>query len=263
MDEEVIDNVVENDPAVESEARQMGWVPEEDFRGDKSKWRSAEEFVERGREILPIVLKNKEELLVKNRVLEAELKEMKTAIEDFKEYRKADKDRMYKQALQDLKAKKKEAIADGDGELAVELDDAIDELKESAKDAPVTPVEKTDQLDPEFVKWVDETEWYRKDAALQHAANAAAIDVQAIFPQLKGRAFLDKVSDLVKDKYPEKFGNTRRTNSNTVEEGGNTQPRSTKKKSYDNLPADAKAACDKFVKQGIMSKEDYVNEYDW
>jgi len=35
------------------------------------------------------------------------------------------------------------------------------------------------------------------------------------------------------------------------------------KKSYGNLPPEAKAACDKFVKQGLMTKEAYVAEYDW
>jgi len=32
----------------EARARQLGWVPQEEFRGDPSRWRSAEEYVERG-----------------------------------------------------------------------------------------------------------------------------------------------------------------------------------------------------------------------
>jgi hypothetical protein len=34
-----------------------------------------------------------------------------------------------------------------------------------------------------------------------------------------------------------------------------------KAETYDNLPADAKAACDDFVKQGFMKREDYVKQY--
>jgi len=263
--DQLMEDVVVDNHEVEQEAMQMGWVPEEQFRGDKSKWRSADEFVERGREILPIVLKNKEELLVKNRVLEAELKEMKVAIEDFKEYRKADKDRMYKQAMNDLKAKKKEAIETGDGEMAVVLDDAIDELRDSQAEEKVqkTAAPEQPKVDPEFLSWVEQNDWYAKNAVLQHAANAAGVEVQEEFPSLKGKGFLDKVAAKVKERYPEKFGNTRRDNTSSVEEGGNATPRNGKKQTYANLPADAKQACDRFVKQGIMTAEDYVKEYDW
>ena len=36
---------------------------------------------------------------------------------------------------------------------------------------------------------------------------------------------------------------------------------STSKKSYADLPAEAKQACDKFVKQGLLSKDQYVKDY--
>jgi hypothetical protein len=40
-------------------------------------------------------------------------------------------------------------------------------------------------------------------------------------------------------------------------------PTGKKKKGYNDLPAEAKAACDKFVKQKLMTVEQYVNEYEW
>ena len=45
----------EESDAVETEARSMGWVPLEEFRGPKDKWRGASEFVDRGSTVLPIV----------------------------------------------------------------------------------------------------------------------------------------------------------------------------------------------------------------
>lgn len=263
MEQEI--DQVETSPEVIAEARQMGWVPQEEFRGDESKWRSADEFVERGREILPIVLKNKEELLHKNKVLENELKEIKAAMEDFKEYRKADKDRMYKQALSDLKFKKKEAVDNSDGEMVVAIDEAIDELKTEQHEVKEQPkgVAKEPVVDPEFMKWVNENDWYANNAVLQYAANAAGVEVMEEFPGLKGKPFLDKVTSKVRERYPEKFGNVRRESASSVEEGGNPAPRGSKKKTYANLPADAKAACDKFVKQGIMKQEEYVSEFEW
>ena len=37
------------------EARKQGWVPEDEWKGDPDKWRPAEEFVERGKNIIPIL----------------------------------------------------------------------------------------------------------------------------------------------------------------------------------------------------------------
>ena len=51
---------------------------------------------------------------------------------------------------------------------------------------------------------------------------------------------------------------------NDVYDAGGNGTRVVKgKKSYENLPSEAKAACDKFVKQGLMTREEYVKEFEW
>src|SRR5688572_12359429 len=45
------------DPKIEAEAKEMGWKPKEAWKGDPEGWRPADEFVKRGKEILPIVTK--------------------------------------------------------------------------------------------------------------------------------------------------------------------------------------------------------------
>jgi len=58
--------------------------------------------------------------------------------------------------------------------------------------------------------------------------------------------------------------NPNRGQPSSVETGGSrTTETSTDDKSYENLPADAKAACDRFVKNQGMKQEDYVASYDW
>lgn len=251
------------DPTVIREAREMGWVPLEEFRGEGDKWRSADEFVERGREILPILRKNKEELLKQNRQLRADIDEMKDTFEEFKEHRKADRERIYKQAIEDLKSRKVAAIADGNGELVVEIDDAIEEIREESKKQPEVKQKQpeTPQVDPIFQEWVDDNEWFVKNTSLQYAANAAGAEILEETPGLKGRKFLDKVAERVKERYPEKF--SVRRDAPAAVEGNTGNPRSTKKKSYETLPAEAKSACDKFVKQGLMTREEYVKDYEW
>lgn len=62
------ENVV--DPQeVEQEARKMGWVEEELWKGDPDKWRPAEEFVERGKNIVPILRDRLEKMERNSRLL--------------------------------------------------------------------------------------------------------------------------------------------------------------------------------------------------
>ena len=34
-------------------------------------------------------------------------------------------------------------------------------------------------------------------------------------------------------------------------------------RSYEDLPSDAKSACDKYVKQKLMTRDEYLQAYDW
>ena len=60
---------------VEQEARTLGWVPAEEFKGDPNRWVDAETFVERGHTVMPILRKNNERLetLVKQQAEELSL----------------------------------------------------------------------------------------------------------------------------------------------------------------------------------------------
>jgi uncharacterized membrane protein YqaE (UPF0057 family) len=55
---EVVDaqaEAIEPDQEVIDKATKMGWTPKTEFRGDPDKWRPADEFVERGENMLPFV----------------------------------------------------------------------------------------------------------------------------------------------------------------------------------------------------------------
>ena len=66
------------------------------------------------------------------------------------------------------------------------------------------------------------------------------------------------------DTLPEKFGKKRTPNpmDGGSTSGGTNRPTKSKR-SYEALPGDAKDACDRFVKQGLMTKEQYLDAYDW
>jgi hypothetical protein len=83
-------------------------------------------------------------------------------------------------------------------------------------------------------------------------------------PGLSVAERLAEVKNRTKKEYPDKFGNPRREQASSVAEPGAQPTRQKKGKTYDDLPAEAKAACDKYVRNiPKYTREDYVKDYDW
>ena len=259
---------------VQKEARIFGWVPKEEFRGSDDDWVDADVFVKRGKEINPILRKNNETLLKKLEEKSKEIDSIKASVEEFKAFQKEAFERKqveYVAQIAELKAKKKEAIAEGNGDLVVDIDDQLDAIKEEQREAKQEsekkPVEapKTDlPEDPALQEWIGRNDWFGQDTEMTDMANGLGASVRRQFPHLSGRAFLDKLDEKIAEYFPHKaLGNKAR--GSTVDTSGNVRGGSNNgKKSYDNLPADAKQACDRFIKNGwIKNKQEYVDSYDW
>jgi hypothetical protein len=260
---------------VESEARAQGWVAAEEFRGSESDWVDAETFVRRGKEIMPILRKNNEKLLKELGEAKKDALEVREAAKEFREFQKQQFERKAKDLesqLEQLKQAKRDAITQGDGDRAIAIDDAMDDLKEQrleAKQDLKAAEEKAKEVpqvttDPSLNEWMDKNDWFGKDTRLTGMANGLGVELRRENPGLQGKAFLDKLDEELAVMLPEKFGKKRNQNPMEGVSNGTARPSSgSGKKSYNNLPAEAKAACDKFVKQGLMTKEAYVAEYEW
>lgn len=256
---------------VEKEARLMGWVDKSEYR-DGEHWVDAETFVKRGKEINPILRKNNETLLKKLEESQREIAEVKKVASEFQKFQKEQAERKVKSIeteLAALREEKKAAISAGDGEKAVGIDDQIDALKEEKKEAAKAPAKEAPPaaaaLDPIIVDWMAENEWFTSDTKYTRIADAIGMEINQKFPELSGKKFFEKLDEELAEVLPEKYKKTpRRT---PVESGSTTTggTRGTKnKQSYDHLPADAKAACDKYVKTiPGYTREQYVADYDW
>jgi DNA repair exonuclease SbcCD ATPase subunit len=260
----------------EKEARLQNWVPQEDFRGPKEDWIPAKDFVERGKQINPILRANNERLMREIEKQKKQMEELRAATEEFKEFQKKafeKKAETLTAEIEALREEKRKAISAGDGNKAVEIDDKIDALKDEkaqaaqdAKEKPA-PQKQEPQADPDLEKWVGENSWYKLDSAMAEVANAEAQKINRLYPDLRGKAFLDELDTRLEETFnPEKLGRkTKKTPRNPVEGATRTAPtRDSGERTFDDLPADAKAAYHRFVKQGIkVTKEGYVADYDW
>ena len=269
----------ETSPEVRHEAESQGWVPKERFRGNENDWVDAETFVKRGREILPILRKNNENLIKDLNQTKEQLKEFREAAEEFKKFQRESYERKatdYERRIQEIKDSRAQAISDGDGQKVNALDDALDEAKESFREAkqavkdvvstkePVA-TETAATIDPSLQLWLDRNNWFGEDRRMTSIANGIGESLRLEFPGLKGQPFLDKLDEVLTEEFPNKFGTSKKNvSASRVESGSGRQSRGgSNAQSYDNLPPAAKDACDRFVKQKLMTREQYIQEYDW
>jgi len=264
-------------PEVQHEAESQGWVPKERFRGNESDWVDADTFVKRGREILPILRKNNENLIKDLQATKDQLKEFREAAEEFKKFQRESYERKaqeYESRIQEIKESRAQAISDGDGQKVNALDDALDQAKENFKEAKQAvkdvvsakePEPTPEAIDPGLQAWLDRNSWFGQDKRLTGIVNGIGESLRLEFPLLKGQAFLDKLDEVLAEEFPNKFGGKKQSPSSRVESGSGRAGRSgsSNAQSYDNLPPEAKAACDRFVKQKLMTREQYVADFDW
>jgi hypothetical protein len=260
---------------IQHEAESQGWVPKERFRGNESDWVDADTFVKRGREILPILRKNNENLIKDLQATKDQLKEFREAAEEFKKFQRESYERKaqeYESQIQEIKESRAQAISDGDGQKVNALDDALDQAKENFKEAKQSvkdvvsakdPEPTPEAIDPGLQAWLDRNTWFGQDKRLTGMVNGIGESLRLEFPLLKGQAFLDKLDEVLAEEFPNKFGK-KQSPSSRVESGSGRQSRSGgNAQSYDNLPSEAKSACDRFVKQKLMTREQYVADFDW
>jgi len=273
------ENVTSNEiaPEIRQEAESQGWVPKERFRGNEADWVDADTFVKRGREILPILRKNNENLIKDLNSTKEQLKEFREAAEEFKKFQKETYERKaqdYEKRIQEIKESRAQAISDGDGQKVNALDDALDvakdelkEAKQAVKDADKAPIETpaSTEIDPGLQQWLDRNTWFGQDKRMTGIVNGIGESLRLEFPLLKGQAFLEKLDEVLAEEFPGKFGGEKKSPASRVESGSGRASRgsSSNAQTYDNLPAEAKAACDRFVKQKLMTREQYVADFDW
>ena len=257
-------------PELVERAKRLGWRPQEEYSG-RREWVSADKFIETAENELPVLRENLRRLdsLYTKDVgsLKSELTEMKQVLGDFREFASRGEQRAYEKAKRELEEKRDVAVAHADTETFKATQKEIDELDKSVK--PKEPTERTekkiDAPDPAITSWIGENPWFTTDSELMEYAKAQDQFLMKAKPGLSVAERLAMVKDRTKKEYPDKFGNPRREQASSVAEpGAAPAPRNKGKKTYDDLPAEAKAACDKFVRTiPNYKREDYVKEYDW
>src|SRR5674476_642896 len=68
---------------IEQEAAALGHIPKEQWKGDPDKWTDAQEFVDRGKHLMPILRKNNEKLMGTIEQQQAEIGQLRNTVAGF------------------------------------------------------------------------------------------------------------------------------------------------------------------------------------
>ena len=249
---------------IEAAARANGWVPESEWRSDKPPpggFLTAEAFEKRGNEIRPILNSRLKKQDAELDALRAEVAGVREAARKFEHFSQAaiERERREKDyAVQQLEARRAQAITDGDGALAVQAEKQIREIEK----APVAAAPPPPQMDPEVAnRFLRENAWYGTDKTMRAWAEGRSRELLASGTP-PGEAILSAIASEAREAFPQNFdrGNSR---PSSVEGSGRRSPTSYGR-TFDDLPADAKQAFEEFKKAGVsMTKQQYLSNYEW
>lgn len=258
MTEGTIEAVVEqiDEPTVEDRAREMGWRPKEEFKGDDTKWVDAETFVKRGEEILPILRATAKKDREALEAAKAEIAEMKKTFSEFKRYHSATEQRALEKARKELEREMAEAVEAKDHQAVREI---ANEMASLSKDVR-TDDDGNDMGSPQMVafkeEWERENPWINTDPDLKAYAFGICQDMAA--KGVKPKDQLIEAAKKVRQAFPHKFENERRKAPAAVE--GSTPQRKAGKTRSD-LPPEARQTMDRWVKQGLITEARYLKDY--
>ena len=258
---------------VETRALEMGWAPKEEFRGDPEKWIDAETYVKRGEELMPILKANNKRQSEELSTIRNELRQTKEllaasaeSIEALKEFNSKVVRKEAAEKLGELKEALVEAKRDGDVEKEVELTEQIQEHKTALKEAEKKPDAKPNgkaaddyTQNPDWKAWTAENSWFGKDRRRTALALGIADELKnnPETADLKGRELLDRVSEEVENV----FGGSHRTVDKV--EGGGRGSGGKGGKGFGDLPAEARAACERQAARLVGKGRAFETAQEW
>jgi len=253
---------------VEQKARKMGWLPETEFRGKKEHWVDAEKYVERGDQFIPFLQADRRRLEVELSTVRGELNTLQTTLKEatetidtLKEFRTELNKERVKELREDLVDGIKAARADGDVDKEIRLQEKLTEATEAlkpVKEEPKVKVTETPDVTktPEWQDFVKDNPWWNEDPVMR-SASVAVGQILAAEGKLEGMTQAQRFAAIAKAT-KERFGLDEPARTSRVESsrGGSTrQDDTTTEKTYNDLPADAKAGCASFENRLVGKKK--------
>lgn len=230
----------EEQSPVEQLARDIGWTPKDQFKGDPDQWKPADEFIRTGRDV--------------QRTLAKDVKALKSNIDNMARTNAA----ILQQQLAD-----REAYWQGEYTSAIELGDrgAADNANRQAQLVQRQYAETTRPVvTNEAAEFAERNKgWFQKDPLATE--RAFAITETYARAGKSTHEQLEAAERQVRKEFPELFGSGK-TAPSVNGSGNRTAGVSSRTKSFHDLPADAQKVAKDMVDRGVIPNTDsYVKNW--
>lgn len=240
---------------VETKAMESGWVPKEKWEEegkDPAEWRTAREFNDRG-ELLRTIHQNKREL-----------KQTQATLSALQKHHQYVFDQAFRKAQAELRQERREALRNDDIDRVEQIEEQLEETtKEYNAQKQAMAVEQAAAAasgpHPEWQAWQERNQWYESDQDLRDYADAAGLVYTKRNPGVPPTEVLAHVEKEIKKKFPEKFGIKRSAPNAVAGVGRGEGGRKRSEPSFE-LSEEEKGFMKTFVRQGIMTEEQYIAE---
>jgi|GEM_PF-3132963 len=218
---------VADPPSIEGLAGEMGWTPQETWRGDPEKWKPADQFLKTTVDI--------------NAGLSTKLKNMETTLERVSRTAERITEQQVAKARQEVMDKRQEAFDSGDN----------DAFNKAEQELQTLNVPAQSDLPPETKDFIERNaSWWHTDSAAQQYAIRLADDVAQLPPSKQ----FEYVERKMKDIYPEYFPEKTKVKAPALNSPGARQAVK-RDVGMASLPKDAQAMFKDYQRKGMTEKE--------
>lgn len=242
----------------EERARAQGWKDKDEFTGPEDQWRPAEEFLERGEKILPILQERFGKMEGENAKLAERLETVTGKLSKFASFHKGTYKRAYENAKRDIENRMKLAEQEQDfvgfKQATADLAQVEQDIRQiDTEDGPPEPV-------AEFFDFKKANTWYDSDIPMTVYANYIADQLVGAEGITSNSEYYARIEQEVKRQFPHKFTSG---SLPSVEDGlGGDSGDKKAKKSWNDLPKEAmEAYLINFADIPNFSKADYAKDY--
>ena len=247
--------------SAEDKALDKGWRPEDEWTGEPDQWRPAKEFLDRG-ELMDRISDQTRQL----RGQKDELAKVQTALKEMGTHNTKIAEKEYDKAMRDLKSLKVQALEIDDYERIVDVDEQIQDLKETKKEAVAVEEKKAPEMHPDIESWMADNQWYGRDVVMRGAADSISQEYMNMNPGSMDspKEVLKYVEQVMREEFPHKFeGTTQRRRPAATSEVGEPVTRSKGKEKYTSRDMNSmqKKICRTFIEAGAFkSEQEYVDQ---
>lgn len=246
---EDVSHETEESPTIESLAQEMGWSPQEEWRGDPEKWVSADQYIRNTRSI-------QDHFQKKNKYLKSDLEALESKLDGLIKTQSQSMMQALREQKERLQREFDEAVEAGDKAAAKRATASLKELEQ--KEVP-----QNDQAEM-IAKWKPHADDFAERNSAALGDKLVQIEASKLITALAEAGVppedtYERVEQELRKKYPEHYQNQNRARPPKV--GGESRPSVADKSKWGALVKEfpeADGIFQKFVRQGVYkdTKED-------